>query len=74
MPFFFSGHIGVSSIHLAQGGHEMIEIAHTARMQNAFDAAHTARGQALVTLLKWLFGARDVPLNNPVLTEPSRCA
>ncbi|WP_164726951.1 hypothetical protein [Shimia sediminis] len=52
----------------------MIETAHTARMQQAFDCAHKERAQILAKLVSWLFGKRDVPLGQSVLTEPSRCA
>ncbi len=51
----------------------MIESAHNVRMQQAFDCAHQQRGQALVSLLKWLFGSKHVPLSQLALTEPSRC-
>ncbi|WP_299352465.1 hypothetical protein [uncultured Shimia sp.] len=52
----------------------MIETAHTARMQQAFDLAHKERGETLSRMVGWLFGKRDVPLGQPVLTELSRCA
>ena len=52
----------------------MIEIAHTAQLQQAYKAAHAERSQVFMKMLAWVFGARDVPLSKPALTEPSRCA
>ena len=51
----------------------MIEIAHTAQLQQAYEVAHAERSQAFMKMLSWVFGARNAPLNKPVLTEPSRC-
>ncbi|GAA6182480.1 MULTISPECIES: hypothetical protein [unclassified Shimia] len=52
----------------------MIETATTARTQQAFDDAHAARGAAFVGFFRALFGVKFVPLAQPTLTEPSRCA
>ncbi|SMP29503.1 hypothetical protein [Shimia sagamensis] len=52
----------------------MIETAPNARTQQAYSDAHAARSAAFVGLFKALFGGKSVPLNQGVLTEPSRCA
>ncbi|MBO9478380.1 hypothetical protein J7382_12610 [Shimia sp. R11_0] len=52
----------------------MIETAANARIQQAYRDAHEARGAAFVGFFKALFGAKSVPLDPMVLTEPSRCA
>ena len=51
----------------------MIETASNARTQQAYCDAHAARSAAFVGFFKALFGARSVPLDRVVLTEPSRC-
>lgn len=52
----------------------MIEIAYTARTQQAYQEAHAARSAALFGFFKSLFGGKSVPLDPVALTEPSRCA
>ncbi|MGX9351288.1 hypothetical protein ACS3QZ_08800 [Shimia sp. W99] len=52
----------------------MIEVASNARTARAYHDAHAARGQAFVSVFKWLFARKDVPLSRQALTEPSRCA
>ncbi|MEQ9694207.1 hypothetical protein [Shimia sp. SDUM112013] len=52
----------------------MIETAQTARIEQAFRDAHAERAKAFAGLFSWLFKPRTAPLNQPVLTEPSRCA
>lgn len=52
----------------------MIETAHTAHMQQAFARAHKERAEVFAKMFNWLFATRSAPLNQPVLTEPSRCA
>ncbi|MBU2943650.1 hypothetical protein Q4578_08575 [Shimia thalassica] len=52
----------------------MIESAQNARMQEAFEIAHAERAQAFANIFAWLFKSRSAPLNQTVLTEPSRCA
>ncbi len=51
----------------------MIEIANSTRMQQAYVRAHQERSKAFVSLFKWLFGSKHVPLRKSALTEPTRC-
>lgn len=55
-----------------QGGHQMIEATTSAQTRAGFAAAHEARGEALKSVLRWLFRSEDAPLAADCLTEPCR--
>jgi hypothetical protein len=57
---------------LAQGGLEMTEATANPRIHAAMQAAHEERAKVFGQILAWVFRSRNVPLNQPVLTEPCR--
>ncbi|WP_204115697.1 hypothetical protein [Shimia biformata] len=52
----------------------MIETSHNACIAAAYRKAHSERAQAFAALFHWVAAKFKAPLNQPVLTEPSRCA
>ena len=50
----------------------MIEATTSAQTRAGFAAAHEARGEALKSVLRWLFKSGDAPLTEDCLAAPCR--